>query len=489
MRVTRQSPDAGTGFDRFGHAAVAVVLVVAFLTGGGASDRGIGDVATQLLALPLLGWALVSLCVAPGSGLRRAAVAMALLIPAILALQQLPVSEALWRSVAVRDALAVDVQAAGVGASRHVWALSPLAAERGLWSVLPALAVFLGTLALPLRWHRPLLLLVVALGAASMVLGFLQLGLPQDSILNPFPDLLPMFGGVFAHFNHQATMLGVCVVIITAVLVDDARRDDPTALPRWARFGLIVLAVFLFASLPLTTSRAMGALTVLGLVAVPLLLRRGRHAPGASAGTSPWVSRATTAVLGLVGLAAIAAAVGWLRFDIAEEVRWSAAKATAVLAQAHSPLGAGVGSFVGWFDQAAPDALTQQPYYQNHAHNEYAQWWFESGVLGVLALAAAVALLLVGYPARPGPRSGRGDHGIAVAAWLGCMLMLMQSWVDYPLRTPALMTVAGLLAGIVVAQRIARGPRRERKPSAASIRSPAMPSPSTPSPSTASPAA
>lgn len=453
MRVMRQPPEAGTGFDRFGHAAVAVVLVLAFLTGGGSTDRGLGDLLTQLLALPLFGWALVTLCASRGSGLRHAAVALSLLILAILALQQLPVSEALWRSVAARDALAVDVQAAGVSAARHVWSLSPLAAERGLWSLLPALAVFLGALAMPIQRQRRLLLLVVALGTTSMVLGFLQLGAPQESIFNPFPEQTPMFGGVFAHFNHQATALGVCVVIIAALLVHDARRDETIQTPLWSRYGLTVLAVFLFASLPLTTSRAMGALTVLGLVAVPVMLRRGRRGRD----PSRWTAKATWVVLGLVGLAAIAAAVGWLRFDIAEEVRWSVAEATAGLARAQGPLGAGVGSFVAWFDQAAPDVLTHQWYYQNHAHNEYAQWWFESGVLGLLAVVAAVALLLACYPRRA--ESG-GDHGVAVAAWLGCVLMLMHSWVDYPLRTPALMTTAGLLAAIVVTQRLARVARR-----------------------------
>jgi len=73
----------------------------------------------------------------------------------------------------------------------------------------------------------------------------------------------------------------------------------------------------------------------------------------------------------------------------------------------------------------------------------------------LLAIACVLALLLACHPGRPAPAGG---HGVAVAAWLGC-LMLLHSWVDYPLLTAALMAVAGLLAGIVVAQRTARALR------------------------------
>jgi O-antigen ligase len=138
-----------------------------------------------------------------------------------------------------------------------------------------------------------------------------------------------------------------------------------------------------------------------------------------------------------------------------EGVRWSVAKASLALGWEHAPLGAGVGSFVEWFGQAAPVELTQRTYYFNHAHNEYAQWWLESGVLAVVSVLGVLGLLACCFPRAP-ITSAMGDHGVAVAAWLGCVLMLMQSWVDYPLRTPALMAVAGLLAGIVVGQSHAR---------------------------------
>lgn len=448
--MTLQRVRATDPFERWGHLAVSVVLALAFVTGGGSSDRGIGDVLTQLLALPLAVWSMLAMGTSSGTGLRRAAVAVSLLIFASLAIQQMPLPEGLWRSIAVRDALATDLHAAGVDDARHLWSLSPLASERGLWSILPALAVFLGALAMPVQQHRGMLLLVVLLSAASLALGFVQLGAPQDSVLNPFPEWAPALNGVFSNPHHQSTALAVSVVIIATLLVFDWGRDEIPAMPLWARFSLIALAGLLFASLPLTGSRAVLLLALLGLVAVPVVLRRGRHHPAMSAAKA----RGAKVVLGLLALGVILLAVGWLRFDMAEESRWSVAKATAAMGWAHAPLGAGVGSFIPWFDQAAPAPLIQWEYF-NHAHNEYAQWWLESGVLGVVSVLAVIAMLLACYPRRPAAEPC-ADRGVAVAAWLGCILLLLHSVVDYPLRTPALMAVAGLLAGIVVAQRVAR---------------------------------
>ena len=49
-------------------------------------------------------------------------------------------------------------------------------------------------------------------------------------------------------------------------------------------------------------------------------------------------------------------------------------------------------------------------------------------------------------------RSGRQGSLPAIASVLGLAALLLHSWVDYPLRTGSLATVAGLLAGIVVAR-------------------------------------
>src|SRR5690606_24636270 len=141
--------------------------------------------------------------------------------------------------------------------------------------------------------------------------------------------------------NHQAAALAISVIVIVVLLLDERGRQPPM-LPRWSHFALAALALVLFASLPLAGSRAVFLLAVLGLVAVPLLLRDRRRRPGES-GTRTWLVRGGLAML---AVGAITSAIGWLQFDFAHEVRGSVARATAAMGIELAPWGAGVGSFV-----------------------------------------------------------------------------------------------------------------------------------------------
>ena len=470
--MTRYDEGTNMSWQRWGYLAVAIVLVVAFTTGGSASAHSAGDLLGQWLALPLAISAVLVVQGSPATGLRRAAYALALVIVTLLAFQQLPLPEGLWRSMAVRAALADDLQAGGVSQVRHAWSLSPMASERGLWSIFPALALFLGAIALPARHHRRLLVFVVALCTASIALAVIQMGAvpgePIDRLFNPYsPSGHPAFNGFFANPNHQALALAVSIVIIAALLVSSWQRQSTNAAVIWERLGLAAIAVVSFSVLPMTGSRAAFLLAVLGLIAVTAMLRPGRRLWAGSEARVRFIK----ALFGLFALATVVVVVAWLRYDMLEGVRWSVAKASLALGWANAPLGAGVGSFVEWFGQAAPAELTQRPYYFNHAHNEYAQWWLESGVLGAVPVLGALGLLAYCHPMAP-TAAQSADRGVAVAAWLGCVMMLMQSGVDFPLRTPALMAVAGLLAGIVVGQGHARRLRGDNSVPAPTSRRP-----------------
>src|SRR5690606_34427198 len=112
---------------------------------------------------------------------------------------------------------------------------------------------------------------------------------------------------------------------------------------------------------------------VLLLVAAPLgmaasaLRRSGQARTGA-------LALIIAASVGAIGLFA---AMGWMRVDELEEIRWIMRDATIVLAATHLPLGSGIGGFVPIFQQAIPDSLLM-PNYINAAHNDFAQVWLES---------------------------------------------------------------------------------------------------------------
>lgn len=447
-------PAAGRGTQ----LALASLLVVAFITGGSAGASGLGDTACRLLAIAVAIWALWSPGAAHGRPRGTVALGIVMLVVAVVAIQQLPLPHGLWHALPVRDALATDVRAAGAAEPAHYWSLVRLDSERALWSLLPALAAFASALALPRPRLRSMLLVVVGLGTASALLAILQAGADQHSLVNPFPQWPLAFNGLFSNPNHQGTAAAMSVVIVVSLLVADWRSPSRSAVrgPRGAHLAWAIVVAVLVSILILTGSRAAFLLAICGVAAVPWLVPGDR--PGRT--DRPRGVRVVLLLgLGLGALAVLAAA--WLLVHPGDGVRWNLAATTAAMGLDHAPLGAGTGAFAPWFDQVAPSFLVQWEYF-NHAHNEYVQWWFEGGVAAVAAVAGVAWMLIRLRPRRSTPIIAMEERGVAAAAWLGCVILLLHSIVDYPLRTPALMTIAGLLAGIVVALAtpLGRVPRR-----------------------------
>jgi O-antigen ligase len=174
-------------------------------------------------------------------------------------------------------------------------------------------------------------------------------------------------------------------------------------------------------------------------MAASALRRSGRGRAGVTA-------LVAAAVLAAVGLSA---AMGWMRVDEIEELRGVMRQAAIALGVLHLPWGSGIGSFVPVFQQALPESLLLSSYI-NAAHNDYAQVWLEGGFAGMLVAAvcaAALASAAIGHM-----RTHRGERRLVWAALLGIFALLAHAGADYALRTPALMTVAALLAAILVAE-------------------------------------
>lgn len=423
MRVADHPERSG----RLLHPGALCLLALAFITGGGSMDRDWGDAATQLLAVVVLFLAVT----APGSEQaprrRLLLLLFALLGPLVVALQ-----------------LALNTTA------------TPWATERAIYAWLPPAAAFLGCAVLPARVQKQGLALIVVLVGASLILALLQLAAPQDSFLNPFPQWKPAFGGFFANQNHQGTALAIAAVLLLTWPTQEMERSRAHQIA-WdaVRIGLAVL--FLIATV-FANSRAVVLICAGLLLVLPWangwMMRQFRKRGGVLR-----VLGASAAQL--VGFAVLFAAIsGWMRVDQLREGRALLRDATASLATDAMPAGTGAGSFVPWFEAHMPEGLLQS-YYYNHAHNEYVQWWLEGGVLGL----AWILVLFVGF-CWTCPRRRRGSQrpdGLWVGGWLGIGCVLAHSYVDYPLRTPALATATAWLAAVVVTRALAhRGAKLDR---------------------------
>jgi len=421
-------------------AASGVLLVLCWALGGVTVDSTGADELLQLLALPILLLAAWRLTQAPID--RTVAIALALAAAVVLVplWQLLPLPGALGMAGEARAAIAADLAQAGVMLRTVHASLWPRATEQSLWSLLPALALFLAALTLPAHWRRRLLQLVLALVLASAVFAFFQLSLPNGSALLLYASGDRDFGGLFANRNHQGSALALGAVIGFALFVDGRRRarDEQVGGSRHWLYALCTLACI--AMIPLANGSAAVLLMLVGMAAlVPLmgLLRtlageRGLLRLGAG---------------GVVGAITLYSAFGLLEVDV---TRRFIANQSIEVGRQQAPLGSGVGSFVPVFAQSQDLRLARRRVI-NHAHIEYAQWWVEGGVPAVLTVGFALSLFAwSGWQVLNRVHSRR-LRVVSAPAWAGLLILLLHSLVDFPLRTTALMTTFGLLAGLLLA--------------------------------------
>ena len=438
MPTHRTHPNARINF-----AGVAVLLTLAVFTGGSSQESGTGVLILQFAALPALAW----LAWQHLQGRARAwpwqwtAFAAALL--AIPLLQLLPLPQSIASIGEARALLQADLAAAGAPAATRA-TLDPAATRASLHALLPALAVFGLVLALPPHMHRRLAWCIAGLAMASLLLGILQLGAPQESPLNPYPQWRPAMNGFFANPNHQATLLVVAAVLAAGWLFyrspsaqSSAHSGGRRAVGMVAAAAVVVLAI---GALPLTGSRAGVIIFILAVAAV--VASQGWRLRGKRPRRVLVAGSAAVAGLGVL------AAMRWMRVDAAQELRQPLRQATLEVAGAHAPLGSGAGTFVPVFEQATSAELLMANYV-NHAHSESAQWLLEAGGLALPAMAlAAIAGLFVARALLRLPPHARMP---GLCAPVALPAIAAHSAVDYPLRTPAMLTIAATLAGLLAA--------------------------------------
>lgn len=425
----------------------ALVLGLVFVGGGSSTQSGSAVLAAELIALPMMIWAIAHAI--RQDALRRAywAAATAGMILAMPLLQLMPIPEAVWQWAPARVALRHDLAKVGIAGIDYRWSLTPQATERNLYLLLPSIALFFAGLGLGRDAALRLLWWVVILVCTSVLLAFVQLGMPQDSLFNPFPQFMPAMAGFFANRNHQSGAMAVGLVLVLALMPGMAPRLYSLKRARAVKILCVWLAGILILVLPLVKSRA-GVIIALVACGCMFLSRKPTELEGVR---NSRASRLMTMSALLFAALGIWAAWAWMQVDVElEGSRWTLVSTTFELGFANLPLGSGFGSFVPMFEQATQGALMKGGYI-NNAHNDFVQWWFEGGWLAVLVIAMALCVLVVAFIRLlrlPGESRSRQ---VGLAAFFGMLVLVLHSTVDYPLRTPALMGMFGLLAGVFVA--------------------------------------
>ena len=442
--------------------ACAFMAAASLVLGGATRSGFLSDVILALLAIPLLALIVWRLFDTDITRQMRWALWFCLALVALPLLQLVPLPGWLWAIFPHREISAASFGLIGQSAPWMPISVSPEATWLSALSLLPPLALFLGTLLLGYRDRRWLSLVILAVGVISVFLGLLQVAQGPTSSLRFFQFTnLTEAVGFFANRNHFAALVYVLVLLVAAWAIEAGatagsawQRKEIDAASSIAALGCFTLLVVLLAAQAMARSRAGIGLTMVALLAAFSLSVSDRRVRGGESATSRLLFGAITLATILTVQFALFRILERFDADPLQEARITFVSNTIQAARAFMPVGSGLGSFVPVYH------LFEQPHdvlanlYITRAHNDVVEAWLETGMLGLALMGWFVVWL-----GRRSLEIWRGDvplqadaidWSLARSATIIVALLAAHSFVDYPLRTSAMMAVAAFACALLI---------------------------------------
>jgi O-antigen ligase len=365
----------------------------------------------------------------------------------------IPLPPALWQALPGRERLAQIDELVQLSDIWRPLTMTPMNGWHALSSLFVPLAVLLLGVQLSPTDRKALLPLLILLVAFSGILGLLQvIGNPKGPLYLYRITNNGYAVGLFANRNHAAVLL-VTLFPMLAVFASVASGDVDKQTGR-LMLALAILAV----TIPLilvTGSRAGVFLGAAALLTTPLLY--GRPVPGrvVRRGGQSWHIKWMPLAAGVLVILLIIVTIllsralsldRLLASETADDLRFKFWEVGLKLAQEYFPVGSGAGSFVEVFQSAEPDELLRRSYV-NRLHNDWLETIVIYGLPGLLLLGVAI----IGCVRRcfaAWRRYNTGDHEQLFARMSStiAVIVALASIVDYPLRTPIMMSVTTLAA-------------------------------------------
>ncbi len=438
------------------------IVVVPAIVFGGATHAGyLGDIAVELLSIPLLIGSLWPALSAHDANRHKARLTFALVCTAglLILIQILPVPFDVWHGGLPLLSWPSGSQIEPKLAPWPMLSLAPQATWAAAASLIAPLAVFGAVSQLTLRQRSILSWLLLGLGGLSLVLGFAQVVQGPESSLRFYDITNPGEAvGLFANRNHFAAHLYITLVLAAVWLqIITERAFQRRAIGTHSTLLFVAAAAFLVAvvaGLALARSRAGIFLTIAALGGIAFMAFKG--SPATPEGrVSRRRAKATLAVLAFAAIFAAQFGLGKIltRFQTGEgpDIRGALSTTTFETVLKALPFGTGLGSFVPVY-AAAEKAQDIFDGYANRAHDDLAELLLETGIPGgLLLLVFLVWFLRRTYLVWFRPQSGAPPVQALLerAATIIVALMLAHSLVDYPLRTTALSTAFAFMCAIL----------------------------------------
>ena len=434
------------------HGIVPAYLLLCLLLGGASAAGLMANLVLQIVALPLIGWSVWHLLQAgPTPQLRSVVILLGLLV-AIALLQLVPLPPALWTLLPGRGSVAQGYALLGIPLP---WLPLSLAPQNSLYSVLwllPAFAIFLSIVALGAFRARGIATVIVAMTLLAVTVGALQV-IGGDGAYFYDVTNVGQAVGFFANSNHNATLLLVCIPFLAALQATLLRRSGSSRSASAVRFLIGALYAVIFVGLLINSSLAGIGLCV--PVSLGTWLTFGRQKPLVRRALLIGTVVASVAAIVLIAVGPFGNNLFGHQTANVEQSRQTSFALTFQAAREYFPVGSGLGSFQTIYHTQEPLASVTGTF-MNHAHSDWLELLLETGLAGMLLIAAFLYW---------GMRRVRAIWGVedrdpfAQAAVIAVIAMLLHSLVDYPLRTAALSAVFAACVALIAGARPYARPR------------------------------
>jgi O-antigen ligase len=424
-----------------GWIILALLAVVVAFTGGASRFDAIQIVPLRSLSALFL---VLSLFLLTKERLKaeRALIILFGCFALIVTLQLVPLPPQIWQSLMGRVGILQLDTALGLEGNWRPLTLTPMRS----WNVLGSLVVPAAGLLLAIAVRASsltLLRIVGGLGGLNALFGLLQIVTGRSSGFY-FYEVTNRGGtvGVFANENHAA-VFAACSMLVVTLLGLRVHKERSAV---WERL-IYLAAFFLILLVALTGGSRAGFVAVIGtiLVSMTMLALFPRPRKGLRAEQSAgWIDQHPRLILAIPFIFVSLTAVAFLALDRTpafrdilvrdsfEDLRWSLWPVIVMMLEGHWALGTGVGSFEQVYHIYEPPGLLM-PSYVNQAHNDWAQFIVEGGVLSGLLLAGLIVRIVKAV----GAMSFRWRRRVDAIFWMSIFaIVAAASLVDYPLRTP-----------------------------------------------------
>lgn len=373
-----------------------------------------------------------------------------------------PFPEQIWRNFPFHDLAVRALSSAEVKHPSGPLSLAPCFTWISLFSLLPPFAIFLSTILFNHEEKMAIIRVILICGVTNAVFGLFQFSLNSNSAFYLYPGPLPGEAvGFFKNRNHFAALMYALLPFAAVITLNSLSLKFNS--PRHNRIiadyislciGLSSIFIFIVAGI-FAKSRAGVILLMVALAWISFLPNWKAINIWRNESRNKIYSKAYGLFVGFSIIFAMEYGFYRLmeRFEADSLFGMRQAIATNTLNAAFKalPYGTGVGSFQKVYAAIQPIDNVIPHKFVNRAHNDFLELFLETGWLGLFVIIGFMLWYIYHlYDAWLNSNNSSFNLGIKRASCMTIGLLLLHSFVDYPLRTQVLMCIFALCCSFLI---------------------------------------